>query len=174
MKAGRKIIFFSCKRNRSSSPPREARSEGFGLVECLIAMIVLTFGLLAAGQMIYAAMSSQALARSKGSAGVVAQNKLEFLADLYRQNSGHADLTVGNHGPESVQVTNPISGSIMNQYNVNWSVAVVPDPRAGVTLDARQITVTATPVLTGTTTANTKSGLNKVVNVTGIFSVRPQ
>jgi hypothetical protein len=138
----------------------------------LIAMLILTFGLLAAGQLIYAALGSASLARSKSSATVVAQSKLDFLADLYRQNPAAADLTDGSHGPEQVDVSNPNSSTPLNRYNVSWTVGAVPDPR-GIVLKAKRVAVTATPIGAGTT-VNTKTSLNKVVTVTSIFSVRVQ
>lgn len=57
--------------------------NGFSLVELLIATLILTSGLLAAAQVIYSAVCSVSLARAKGSIAIVAQDKLEFLADLY-------------------------------------------------------------------------------------------
>lgn len=164
----------------SSCPPdddgffsdnRRVAEKGFTLPETLIAMLVLTFGLLATGQLIYVAMSSTSLARSKGSAALVAQAKLEVLADLYRQNPGAPDLTDGSHGPEQVEITNPSSRSALNRYNVAWKVAILPDPRPTKILKARQVTVTVTPIGSGAT-VNRKTPLNKAVNFTTIFSAR--
>jgi prepilin-type N-terminal cleavage/methylation domain-containing protein len=151
--------------------PTRSTAEGFTLVEMLIAMFILTFGLLAAGQMMYAALGSTSLARSKGNAAVVAQDRLESLADLYRQNPGATDLTNGAHGPIQVEVLNPGNGQPLNRFNVGWNVATVPDPRPGRVLNARQVTVTVTPIGQGTT-VNSRILLNKVVNVTAIFSAR--
>ncbi len=155
------------KRSYSSVPDSAA---GFTLVEMLISLIVLTFGLLAAGQMIFVAMSAQSLARSKGTASMVAQDRLESLADLYRQNPAAAELTVGAHGPIQVQVTNPTNARILNRYDVAWNVAVVPDAR-GKVLSARAVHVTVTPI-NAAGAVNKKASLNKVINVTAIFSPR--
>ncbi len=138
-------------------------------MEMLIAMTILSFGLLSIGQMMFVAMGSASLARSKGSAAIVAQNRLEFLADLYRRDEAHADLTVGTHGPIQVQLNNA-NGTAQNRFNVSWTVSTVSDPR-GLTLKARQVLVTVTPIGTGTT-ANTKAFMNKVLNVSSIFSPR--
>jgi hypothetical protein len=154
-----------------SLSPRGISEKGFTLAETLIAMLVLTFGLLGAGQLIYAAMSSTSLARSKGSAALVAQAKLEFLGDLYRQNPGAPYLTEGDHGPEQVEVANHGGRSVLNRYNVVWNVAMVPDPRPGKILKARQVTVTVTPIGSGGT-VNSKASLNKTVDLTTIFSPR--
>jgi hypothetical protein len=134
-------------------------------------MFILTFGLLAAGQLMFVAASGTTLARSKGAAAVVAQNKLDFLADAYRQNPDGADLTLGSHGPEQVQVLNPNDSTVANRFNVAWTVSTVPDPRVGKVLKAKQVTVTVTPI-TSTDAINMRTSLNKVLIVTAIFSPR--
>ena len=159
----------------AQSPARSTKasfSDGFSLIETMVAMVLLTFGLLAAGQLMYVASASNSLSRSKGSAMTVAQDRLEFLADLYRRAPANPDLTNGDHGPQQVSVTNPNDSSIVNRFNVTWNVSTVADPRAGKVLQARQVLVTVTPIGTTGTTANSKAGLNKVVNVTAIFSPR--
>ena len=171
--AGKKVQVSHFTRQRvlkhfNSRVPDSA--AGFTLVEMLISLIVLTFGLLAAGQMIFVAMSAQSLALSKGTASVVAEDKLESLADLYSQNPAAADLTVGDHGPIQVQVTNPTNARILNRYNVEWNVAVVPDAR-GKVLTARTVRVTVTPITTAGA-VNKKASLNKVISMTAIFSAR--
>jgi prepilin-type N-terminal cleavage/methylation domain-containing protein len=154
-------------RNLHSSPECEG---GFTLTEMLIALLILTFGLLSAGQLMLVAMGSASLARSKGSAAVVAQDRLEFLGDLYRRNAAAAELTVGDHAPEQVQIQNPTDNTILNRFSVGWNVSVVPDAR-GKTLNARLVRVTVTPVRADGT-ANNKILLNKVVSVSSIFSPR--
>ena len=147
-------------------------ADGFTLVEMLIAILILAFGLLTAGQMIYASMASMSLARSKGGAAVVAQNKLQFLSDLYSHNQAAADLTVGNHGPEIVQITNPAdNNSVLNRLRVTWTVSNVVDPRAGKVLKALQVIVTVTPI-NNAGVANGKAFLNKIVTVGSVFSPR--
>ncbi len=152
---------------------RGAQADGFTLIEMLIALLILSFGLLSAGQLMYVAMSSASLARSKGNASMVAQDKLEFLADIFRRNRADANLTVGNHGPEQVQILNPNSGTALNRFQVVWNVSAVPDPRAGKVITARLVRVTVTPLGTGAT-INNRIGLNKTVSVSSIFSTRSQ
>ena len=147
------------------------KSEGgFTLIEMLISLIILTFGLLAAGQLMAIAMGSASLARSKGNAAVVARDRLEALADLYRQNASAAELSLGNHGPVQVQVMNTVDNNVMNRYNVAWNVAVVPDAR-GKVLDARLVRVTVTPI-NAAGGANSRTSMNKIVNMSAIFSPR--
>ena len=99
--------------------------RGFTLIEMMIALVVLTFGLLTAGQMLFIAASSGSLARSKGTAAIIAQHKLESLAGLYQQDPLTADLTLGDHGPEQTQIINPSNGTILNRNNIQWNVSSV-------------------------------------------------
>ncbi len=73
-------------------PVCSAGRQGFTLIEMMLALIILTFGLLTAGQLLYVAASSSSLARSKGTAAIAAQSLLESLASLYSQNPLAADL----------------------------------------------------------------------------------
>jgi prepilin-type N-terminal cleavage/methylation domain-containing protein len=145
--------------------------EGFSLIEIMIALIILTYGLLAAGQLMYVTASAGSLARSKGTAALAAQDKLEFLADLYRQNPSASDLAVGDHGPEQVRIVNPVNGTTLNCYGVSWNVSSISDPRPGKALPARRVRVTVIPIQSGGA-ANKRAFLNKIINVTSIFSPR--
>src|SRR5262245_35765722 len=157
-------------RNRiSSSNPSSTNAPGFSLIETMIGMFILTFGLLVTGQLLFLAMSSSSLARSKGSATIVAQNQLETLADLYRQSAPSSDLTTGNHGPNQVAVTS-YDGRTVNRFNVAWTVADVVTN--GKTLKAKQVVVTATPIQSTGTTTNSQIGLNKVISLSSILSAR--
>jgi Tfp pilus assembly protein PilV len=146
-------------------------AEGFTLVEALIAVSVLAFGLLAAAQMIFVAVSSSALARCKGNAALLAQGKLEFLADLYSRDPGLMELDNGEHGPEQVEVTNPSGHSVLNRYNVSWTVSEVPDPRAGVELKAKRVTVSVTPI-DAANQKDLRASFNKAVTVSTIVSAK--
>ena len=146
------------------------RHQGFTIIEMLISLAVLSFGLLAAGQLLFLATTASSLSRSKQTASVAAQDRLESLADLYRRDSGSAELTPGDHGPTQVHVLNPKSSREINRYDVAWNVAPLSDPRRRV-LRGRLVTVTVTPVnLAGA--ANSRPPLNKVVNMATIFSPR--
>ena len=145
------------------------KKNGFSLIETMIALVILTFGLLATTPLIYTAVRSGSLARAQSTAAIAAQNKLEALADLYARNPSAEDLMVGNHGPEQVQVVNPNNGSILNRYEIGWIISQVPDPRPGRILDARLVRVTVTPIrLDGT--ENSRPGFNKILNLGTIFS----
>jgi len=148
-------------------------AAGFTLIEMLIALVIMTAGLLSAGQLMYVAMASASLARSKGTAATVASDKLEFLADVFRRNHLDASLTNGDHGPEQVQVMNPNTGTALNRFRVQWTVSTVPDPRPGKILLAKLVRVTVTPVR-GADTTNNRVGLNKVVSISSVFGTRAQ
>jgi len=145
--------------------------QGFTLIEMLIATLILTFGLLAAGQLISASLGSSSLSRSKETASIVAESKIESLAGLYRRNLNSPDLTLGSHGPEQAEVINPLDGKSLNRYDLSWIVAAVPDPRTGITLPARSITVTAHPI-DATGAPNMKVSMNKAIAISTIVSTR--
>ena len=144
---------------------------GFSLVETLIALIVLTFGLLAAGRLIVFAASSASLARSKISAAVAAQDKIHALGELYRRNPDSLELALGDHGPEPLQVVAPATNTVLNRFRISWSVAAAPDPRPGRTLRAKAVTVTVAPADDHGDPRN-RAGLNKTVTVAAVFSAR--
>lgn len=150
-------------------PVCSAERQGFSLIEMMLALIILTFGLLTAGQLLYVAASSCSLARSKGTATVAAQTVLESLASLYDHNPLAADLALGAHGPRQTVVVNPIDGTVLNRYDVNWKVENVSDPRPGKALDARRVQATVTPVQIGGT-ENIRPGFNKALNIVTLFS----
>src|SRR5438093_8964249 len=77
------------------------------------------------------AIGSNSLSRFKGAAMTVVRDRLELLADLYRRDPANADLTVRNHGPVEMALTNPNDDTTVNRFNVAWTVTNVPDPRAG-------------------------------------------
>jgi prepilin-type N-terminal cleavage/methylation domain-containing protein len=147
-------------------------TAGFTLIESSIAILILASGLLVAGQMIYVALSCASLARSKGTAALVAQNRVELLSDLYARNRNAAELTPGDHGPEPVSIPNPLTGADLNRYFVTWTVTPVPDPRPGKNINARQVLITATPVTTGGA-GNFRAGLNKTVSISTILRSGP-
>lgn len=147
------------------------QAHGFSLIEMMIALTIIGFGLLATGQLLYLAAGSNSLARSKSTAVLAAQNVLESLGALYQQNPSAADLTIGSHGPQSIEVANPSDGTILNRYNVSWMIGNVSDPRPGKVLNARLVRAVVTPVRSSGV-ANNQPGLNKVLNVATVFSQR--
>jgi prepilin-type N-terminal cleavage/methylation domain-containing protein len=150
-------------------PRIKGSEEGFTLVEMLLAIIIMTFGLLAAGQMMASALGNASLTRSKGTAAVVAQDRLEALAQIYQQDPRSATFDNGTYGPVQIQITNPTNSSVLNRYNVSWTVSSVADPRAGVSLLSKQVQVTVTPI-NALGAPNNQRLLNKTVTMSAIFS----
>jgi prepilin-type N-terminal cleavage/methylation domain-containing protein len=146
-------------------------TDGFTLIETLIAVFILAFGLMSAGRLIYLALASESLARSKASAAVAAQSKLEQLADLYLRDAGSAALTVGDHGPETVEITNPADGGVLNRYSITWTISEVPDPRPGRALRSRRVDVVVLPV-DAADNRHYRAFFNKAVTVSTIFGPR--
>jgi prepilin-type N-terminal cleavage/methylation domain-containing protein len=155
-----------------SEPENRGNNEtGFTLVESLIAILVFGLGLMFVGQLMFDGIGITTLARSKNTATVAAENRMEILAAKYQANPADSDLTLGNHGPLQVEFLNPVDQSKINRYNVAWTVANVPDPRAGKVLKGVQVTVRVTPIGVSTQ-SNVKTGLNKVIILTSIISLK--
>jgi prepilin-type N-terminal cleavage/methylation domain-containing protein len=150
---------------------RVVQAHGFSLIETMMALCIIGFGLLAAGQLLYIGASANSLARSKSTAALAAQNVMESLGALYRQNPSEADLAIGDHGPRVIEVINPKDGTILNRYNALWIVDSVPDPRPGKVLNARRVRACIFPVRQSGE-ENNRPGFNKTLNVTTIFSQR--
>jgi prepilin-type N-terminal cleavage/methylation domain-containing protein len=139
------------------------KMQGFSLIEMTMALLLLSSGILAAGQLIYAAVSSGSLARSKMTAAIAAQDKIEYLSALYAQNPIANELTAGDHGPQQANVINPIDGSALNNFNVTWNISEVEDPRPGKTINSKRVRVVIIP-------QNKLVRFNKVLQVTAILS----
>lgn len=120
--------------------------SGFTLIENLLALAVLTFGLLASGHLIAAAFKSATLAQAKACAILAAQSKAEYLADLYQHNPSGPELRTGRHGPETQDVLDPEGGTVWNRLEIVWTIADVPDARIEARLAARLLTVEVRPI----------------------------
>jgi len=148
--------------------------RGFSLVEVLVAVFILAFGFLSAAQLLTMVMGLDALARSKSTATLAAQNELERLADLYRRNPAAEELAIGTHqADELTEIRNPITQNVLNSYKVTWRVGDIPDPRPGMALRGRIISVRATPMNTESV-KNTDSFKNKTVTLNAVISAEPQ
>jgi len=144
-------------------------SQGFSLIESMIAIFVLTFGLLATGQILYTAAGLGHLARSKSAAAIAAQNTLEFLSDLYRRNPGAEELTQGSHGPVLNQVINPVDDNVLNQYSILWVSGAIPDSCPACSSQGLILSVRVTPIVPSGNKGAT-SLLNKTLTVTALLN----
>ena len=147
--------------------------RGFSLVEVMIALIIAAFGLLAAGHLIFIAVSSASLARSKGTAALAARNTLESLSGLYAMDQSHDQLVPGNHGPQEIKIMNPNTGNVLNHFSITWTTGNVQDPRPGVIPGARLVRVTVTPIRSGSM-VNYRPPFNKILNIATVFSPKMQ
>ena len=104
-------------------------NQGFTLIESVIALLILSSGLLGLAQLFVLAISQNAYGRQNTMAVSVAGNRVETLRNEFnndlRTGISSADMTAGNHGPVTVTLAPP---SNSNQgtfsYNVSWTVAV--------------------------------------------------
>ena len=157
-----------------SEPVFIEQADGFSLIELMTAVFVLIIGLLAAAQLLAMTIGLDALARSKSTATLAAQNELERLADLYRRNPAAEELMIGAHqAVELTEIRNPLTQKVLNIYKITWSVGSIPDSRPGIDLPGRIISVRATPMLTESE-ENTDSFRNKAITLNAVISAEPQ
>lgn len=96
---------------------RKRGQEGWTLVEVLVAIIILTVGLLGVGTMQIAAIRGNFMGGNTSIALSLASQKME---DLFNKTYTHADLSSGTHGPEQLSdsgIVNP--GGF---YHRTWTV----------------------------------------------------
>jgi type II secretory pathway pseudopilin PulG len=105
--------------------PLTSHERGASLVEVLIALVVLTVGILAVAQLFPAGSSRQSRNRMVTTANYLAQQKIEQLS---RASWIHPDLSVGAHGPESLE---------NGKYQRRWTV----EPMAAPLSNLRKVTV---------------------------------
>jgi prepilin-type N-terminal cleavage/methylation domain-containing protein len=145
--------------------------EGFSLIEMMMALILLTIGLLSSGQLFCYAVGIESLSRSKGMAAAAVQDMLETLSNRYQHSPEAEMVSPGDHGPVQKLVTNPTNGKVVNCFNLTWTVRPVSDPRTGKLPGAVHVRVTAVPATTDAL-ENRHVSLNKQISVSTIFSTR--
>jgi Tfp pilus assembly protein PilV len=150
------------------------RADGFSLVETMIAVFILTAGLLSAAQIITMTIRLDALARSKSAAAMAAENELERLAALYRRNPASDELTIGIHQADELsEIRNPLTQNVLNRYKITWLVNGIPDSRPGIDPPGRIISVRAIPMLTENV-ENTNPFQRKVAILNAVITADPQ
>ena len=112
---------------------KERREKGFTLLEVMIAIVILTFGILAVASMQTSSINGNSVANRLTEGTSWAGNKMEELLTI---PDADAQLSSGTHGPETV-----MSGAI--SYDVNWEVIDSVDPSNPLE-DAKLIIVTVT------------------------------
>ena len=147
--------------------------DGFSLVEMMIAIFILTIGLLSVAQLLTMTIGLDALARSKSAAALAAQNEFERLSDLYRRNPAAEELTIGTHqADELTEIRNPLTQNVLNRYKITWQVSGLPDPRPEIDPPGRIISVRATPMLTESM-ENTRPFQRKIVTINAVIAAEP-
>jgi len=152
---------------------RNEQADGFSLAELIVALFILAVGLLSVAQLLTMTIGLDALSRSKSTAALAAQNELERLTDLYRRNPAAEELTIGTHQAEKlVEMRDPSNQNVRNRYKVTWSVNSIPDPRHGVDLPGRVISIRAVPMLTENM-ENISAFQNKAITLNAVIAAEP-
>ena len=112
-----------------------ARPEGFTLLEIMIALAILGFGLLAMAAMQITAMSGGRAGRHTSQAAVVARDQMETFQRV-AWNSAQLTATVGWSAPITVNNTPDGGAGAEQSYAVSWRVTNV-DPNWIKNVDVR-------------------------------------
>ena len=95
------------------------RQGGWTLIEVLVAVVILTVGLLAVGTMQISAIRGNFMGGNTSIALTLASQKME---DLFNRPYGDAELDADDHGPEQVSDSGVVGSGF---YRRTW---VVTDP----------------------------------------------
>ena len=140
---------------------RVQNQRGFSLLELFVTVAILAIGLLGLAQLMGLAVQQNDFARYNTAAIQVARGKLENLKAAYNQQLAtgvpSADLTDGQHGPETV--TLEADNSVYGQRSlvVGWAVTSPTTTR-------KDIVISVTP------STATQSLLSKIVTVNTTLS----
>ena len=108
---------------------KRCSQEGIGLLDSMIALVVLSIGLLALVQLMGTALNQSAFTQNNTMAAAVAQEKIEELRTAFTREletgSALADLTDGSHGPQTVTLSSPGHSNMGDkQFRVTWNVDI--------------------------------------------------
>ena len=110
-------------------PSKSNMASGFTLIEVLIAISILSIGLLAVASMQVSAIRGNSHARGVTEATTLAQDRLEKLLSL---SYTHTDLSAGPH----TDLNPPES------YTITWNITDGPNTSPNVIANTKLITVT--------------------------------
>ncbi|MBI4482378.1 MAG: prepilin-type N-terminal cleavage/methylation domain-containing protein [Acidobacteria bacterium] len=136
---------------------RLGEQRGFTLIETMVAMVILIFGVIAVSNLFIVAVSNNALARSKTTAMATAQQRMDELKRAYVKDPSAFPTGIAN--PITVQVKDPLksSNNIMSEYTVSYTWAAGPG-------NSKTVEVTVRPT-------RARAGMNKTVILRSIFSL---
>lgn len=115
-------------RRKTTSRARGAGNSGFTMIEVMIALVILGFGLLTMALMQLQALSGGRAGRHSSQAAVIARDQMETFQQLFWTDAG-LDLrlvqTAGWTAPVTVN-RQPTGGAGVEQaYNVSWRITDV-------------------------------------------------
>ena len=118
--------------------------EGFSLIETIVAIVIITVGLLTLAHLMTVSIMMHETTESDLKSVQLAQGKMESLKAQYNSfvASGdlQGDLSAGSHGPETVVIqTNDTNTQNLLSFNISWSIA---DMSGGM----KQVTLSVSPV----------------------------
>jgi prepilin-type N-terminal cleavage/methylation domain-containing protein len=113
--------FSACRTGLVSAPS----VDGFTLIEVMVAVVILMFGLLVVGSMQISAIRGNYMSGNTSMALSLAGEKMEDLLNR-RDYSNDPDLAAGNHGPESISKA-AVSGA-GSLYSRSWTVTNETSP----------------------------------------------
>lgn len=120
----------------SGKSERHRTSDGFTLLEVLIAISILVVGMLAAGQMQLMAIRGNSFSGSSTEAVNLAQRQLETLIRTDYYDADLVDTTAANNGDLTSTVTVDHQQN-MGKYSIIWNVSdddPIPDTKAVVVI----------------------------------------
>ena len=130
-------------------PSRRARSAGFTLVEALVALVVMAFGMLALAGFQSSLSTASDTAKQRAEAVRLAQQKIEELRAFQQKDSdGKTVADVGNifdyaldvvsGGPETLSKTSTDAYNTANPYTRQWWVTIADGATVAAATDAQK------------------------------------
>jgi type IV pilus assembly protein PilV len=133
----------------------DRKQSGFSLIEVMVAVVILTVGLLALAQLMVIATNSNALSGRMTSSAAIAKERLELLkaAPFYTDVNtrtinplllpgGDVNSTVGGYSQFYDQNGQPLPGAAGALYEVRWRVDSLVAPGGGGALPLAMVRIT--------------------------------
>lgn len=123
--------------------------EGFSLIETIVAIVIITVGLLTLAHLMTLSIMMHETTESDLKSVQLAQGKMESLKAQFNSfvASGDlpGDLSPGSHGPETVVIqTSDASTQNLLSFDVSWSIVDMSGGMKQVTLSVNPVAVQST------------------------------